>query len=141
MPKPVTTTTTDAIVYEKNNFGIHLIDIQDGTRNGVESLITILERLYSDPTLGKHIYMMVDSTKHTLPLTPSIRRVMQLERLYPNHAPLNAAVLINLDFAIMVDTMLTPLRSRNQIRLFTPKDRERAMQWLLARQAINGIKA
>lgn len=139
MPKSVITTTA-AIIHETNNLGIHSIDIQDASRVAVDALIGILEKLYAEPTPAKGIYLLVDSTKHTLPLTPSIRQVMQLERLYPNHAPLNAAVLINLDFAIMVDTMLTPLRNRNQIRLFTPKDKERAMQWLLARQAINGIK-
>jgi len=139
MPKPAVT-TIEAIGYETTTSGIHVVEIRDGSRLAVAALLSIMERLYSDPSFTKGIYILVDATQHTLPLTPTIRQVIQLERKHPVHPPVNTAVMIGLDFAMMVDTMLTPIRSKNPIRLFSPKDRERAMQWLLARQAIDATK-
>ena len=139
MPKPAVT-TIEAIGHETTTSGIHVVEIRDGSRFAVGALLSIMEQLYTEPTPSNGIYILVDALKHTLPLTPTIRQVIQLERKYPVHPVVNTAVLINLDFAMMVDTMLTPLRSKNQIRLFSPKDRERAMQWLLARQVVMSTK-
>jgi hypothetical protein len=132
--------TTEAISHAVNDLGIHVIEINDGSRESMDAMLSILERMYAEPTTAKAIYILMDSTKYTLPLTPTIRQVIQLEQTYPNHPSLNIAVLLGLDIAIMVDTMLRPLRNKNQIRMFTPKDRERAMQWLMSRQAINMVK-
>ncbi|MBX3082500.1 MAG: hypothetical protein KF716_12760 [Anaerolineae bacterium] len=139
MPKPATR-TTDLISHEVTNSGIHLIKINDGSRAAIASLIAIFESLYSEPQRDHAIFALIDSSEHALPIIPSMRQTMQLEHNYPNHPAMNAAVLLNLDIAIMGDTLLRPLRTRNSIRLFTPKDRDRALEWLASRQAMYAAK-
>ena len=126
---------TGPITYQALEEDIHFVRFEETSRQAVTALMTVVERLYIETAEAGVLYLMVDSTIGSLPMTAAIREGMQLEKKHPTHPKVVVALIHTHPLVKLLDGMLRPLRNKNQIRLFGPQEREQAMAWLRTRQA------
>ena len=129
------TVATGSITYQALGENIHFIRFEETSRQTVTTLMTLLERLYTQAAGTGALYLLVDSVSGSLPMTTAIREGLELEKRHPTHPTVYVALMHQHPLAKLLDTMLRPLRIKNQIRLFDAKAREKAIDWLLSKQA------
>jgi hypothetical protein len=128
-------TQYEGINYQVLDNGIHFLRMVQSNRQAAISLFALMEDLYHSPAEHGMISMLVDSTAASVPLVESVRLAGELEKKYPSHIPVNVALLQQHPLANILQTMLRPLRLKNQTRLFEANQREEAIDWLLAKRA------
>lgn len=131
--------TSGAIIYQVLDHDIHFVRFEESSRQSATSLFQLLERLYVSSAEAGYLCMLIDSVDEAVPITATVRDGIALENRYPQHVPVFVALMHHHPLASLLDVMLRPLRSKNQIRLFAPDKREQAIAWLLERQ--NAIRA
>ncbi|MBX3082490.1 MAG: STAS/SEC14 domain-containing protein [Anaerolineae bacterium] len=129
-----TSVTTGSLTYQTLGENIHFVRFEEASRQTVITLINLLERLYAQSGASDDLYLLVDSSAVSLPMTTAIREGIDLEKRHPNHPTVHVALLQRHPLAKMLDTMLRPLRFKNHIRLFDATEREQAIDWLIAKQ-------
>ena len=129
-----TTVATGSLTYQPLGENIHFIRFEASSRQTVTTLMTLLERLYTQAAEDGALYLLVDSVSGTLPMTTTVREGIELEKRHPHHPKVYVALMHQHPLAKLLDTMLRPLRINNQIRLFEAHEREQAINWLLAKQ-------
>jgi len=135
-----TSVTTGSLIYQTLGEDIHFVRFEESSRQTVITLMNLLERLYAQTDDSGALYVLVDSTAASLPMTAAIREGIELEKRFPRHPRVYVALMHNHPLAKMLDTMLRPLRHKNSIRLFDGNQREEAVNWLIAKQSENTIQ-
>ena len=125
----------EGVRYELLDHDIHFVCAVQSTGQAVNDLFVVLEKLYQTTPDSGVVSMLVDSINASMPMTPAIRVAGELEKKYPNHIPVNVALLQRHPLANILQIMLRPLRLKNQIRLFDAPNRDEAIQWLIDKQA------
>ncbi|MBX3082491.1 MAG: hypothetical protein KF716_12715 [Anaerolineae bacterium] len=124
-------TQYEGVSYEVLDNDIHYIRLLQSTRQAAVSTFSILEHLYRQPSHRQVLSILMDSSHASVPLASSVHMAAELEKKYPTHVPVNIALLQRNPLANVLQTMLRPLRMKNQTRLFDSEQHTQAIEWLV----------
>lgn len=120
----------DPIHYSRYGDGTHAVRFYEATRQAVDTLIDMIEGLYSDPENNENIYLILDfRNSGMLPLRYFTQELRQLNERYPRHKPAHMAmVLADANIIDVTDALLRTILRRDSVQYFTVMDS--AEMWL-----------
>ena len=125
---------TDVLAYEVLGDDIHFVRLADYSRQHIATLTAVFQLLYATTEETETLYLLIDCAAASAAETTRVWDAIDLIRREPPQPPVVVAMLRRHPPMSMLTTILTPLRSQNQVRLFNADERDRAVGWLLSKQ-------